>query len=62
MTEGEVIAFLLIPEVGTAKNHHYVIENLKQMRGLSVIHICNRTLDPLNVVREYVDKRTRDGK
>ena len=62
MTESELIDFLRIPEVSTAENHHHVIENLKRMRGLPTIHICNRTLYPLKAVRGWVEEQTQDGK
>jgi hypothetical protein len=57
MTEKELIVFLRIPELSTATNHSYVIENLKRMHDLPCIHICKKPLYPLNAVRNWVDEK-----
>jgi hypothetical protein len=59
MTEKELIMFLRIPEVSSAKDHHNVIENLKRMRNLPRLHICNKTLYPLEVIREWIKDETK---
>jgi hypothetical protein len=60
MTEKELIRFLRIPEITNSKNHHNVIENLKQMRSLPRVHICNRVLFPLEAVMEWIEKETKN--
>ena len=57
MTETELVEFLRIPELSSAKNHSHVIENLKRMHDLPCIHICKKPLYPLNAVRNWVDKK-----
>jgi hypothetical protein len=57
MTEKELVDFLRIPELSNAKNHGYVIENLKRMHDLPCIHICKKPLYPLNAVRNWVDEK-----
>ena len=57
MTEEELIVFLRIPVLSSAKKHRYVIENLKRMHDLPCIHICKKPLYPLNAVRKWVDEK-----
>ena len=57
MTEDELIEFLRIPEITKAKNHHWVIENLKRMHGLPCIHICKKPLYPLNAVLRWIEDK-----
>ena len=59
MTEAELVEYLRIPEVSNAKNPHNVIENLKRVRGLPVLHICNKALYPLQAVRQWVAEQTK---
>ena len=61
MTEAEVIQYLRIPEISTAQNYHFVIENLKRMKNLPRITICNKNLYPLGAVREWVDNQVKRG-
>ena len=61
MTEDELIKFLRIPEITTSKNHHNVIENLKQTRDLPRVHICNRVLFPLEAVMDWIEKETKNA-
>jgi hypothetical protein len=44
MTEEELICFLRIPEISTARNYRHVLENLKRKHGLPRIHLCGRTV------------------
>jgi len=62
LTEEELIAFLRIPEVSNAADHHNVIENLKRMHGLPRIHICGKPLYPLQVIRKWIEEKTTKGK
>ena len=57
MTEAEIILYLRIPEISNSKNHHNVIENLKRMHDLPCIHICKKTLYPLNAVRKWIEEK-----
>ena len=61
MTEGELIQFLRIPEVSNATNHRHVIENLKRLRNLPRIHICNKTLYPKEAILEWLRQQTTTG-
>ena len=62
MTQNELVRFLRIPEISTAKNQHNVIEHLKRYRSLPRIRLCNKTLYPLNAILEWIEKETTDGK
>ena len=57
MTESELVDFLRIPELSTATNYGYVIQNLKRIHDLPCIHICKKPLYPLNAVRNWVDEK-----
>ena len=52
MTQAELVRFLRITEISAAKNQHNVIEHLKRYRDLPRIHLCNKTLYPLNAILE----------
>lgn len=60
MTEDELIAFLRIPEVSKATNHHNVVGNLKLVRNLPRIHICNKALYPLEAVMAWIREQTKN--
>ena len=62
MTEGELIAYLRIPEVSKSQDYHNVIENLKRMHQLPRIHICGRPLYPREAVREWIRQKTSPRK
>lgn len=62
LTEGELVIFLRIPEVSKSKDYHNVIENLKRMHDLPRIHICGKPLYPLEEIREWIRKKTTNGK
>ena len=57
MTEAELVEFLRIPVISSAKNYGYVIENLKRMHNLPCIHICKKPLYPLSAVRVWIDEK-----
>ena len=61
MTEGELIQFLRIPTISKATNHHNVIENLKRLRNLPRVHICNKALYPKEAVMEWIRQQTTTG-
>lgn len=54
MTEKELIHFLRIPEVSTAKDYSNVIANLIRMRDLPHIYICNRLLYPKTAILTWI--------
>lgn len=56
MTEAELIAFLRIPEISKAQDHHHAIEHLKRMRGLPCIHICKQPLYPQSAIRAWIQR------
>jgi hypothetical protein len=62
MTEEELIEFLRIPEISKAKNHGYVIENLRRMHDLPCVHICRQPLYPLKSVLEWLDQQVEKEK
>ena len=61
MTEGELIQFLRIPTVSNSKNYHNVVENLKRLRNLPRIHICNKTLYPKEAILRWIEQETIAG-
>lgn len=60
MTEADLIRFLRIPEISTAKDHHNVIANLIRFRDLPRIHIGKRLLFPKKAILEWVDQNTKN--
>jgi hypothetical protein len=63
MTEQELVEYLRIPELSTAKDHRTVIDNLKRMHGLPCIHLCRKSVYPLEAVRRWVaEKLERESK
>jgi len=61
MTEEELIQFLRIPAISNAKDHHNVVENLKRLRNLPRIHICNKALYPKEAIEEWIQQQTTIG-
>ena len=61
MTEEELIQFLRISAISNAKDHHNVVENLKRLRNLPRIHLCNRTLYPKAAIEEWIQQQTITG-
>jgi len=62
MTEEELIQFLRIPEISSANDHRNVIENLKRLRNLPRIHICNKALYPKEAILRWIEQETTTGK
>jgi hypothetical protein len=62
LTEKELIAFLRIPEVSKSKDYRNTVANLKRVHGLPRIHICGKPLYPLEEIREWIRKKTTNGK
>jgi len=62
MTEEELIRFLRIPEISSSKEHRNVIENLKRLRNLPRIHICNKALYPKEAILKWIEQETTTGK
>jgi hypothetical protein len=62
MTEAELIQYLRISLISKSENHHNVIEHLKRMRDFPRLAMCNKVLYPLEAVREWVKKETKNGK
>lgn len=60
MTQEEVIRFLRIPEISSAKEYGYVIENLKRMRGLPCIYISHKPLYPRKSILEWIDRQSKE--
>ena len=58
LTEADLIRFLRIPEISTAKDHHNVIANLIRFRNLPRIHIGKRILFPKKAILDWIDKET----
>jgi hypothetical protein len=61
MTEEELIRFLRIPEISTARNHRHVVENLKHKHGLPRIHLCGRTVYLTDSVRQWLQQHVTCG-
>ena len=57
MTEEELIQFLRIPYISSAKDYHNTIENLKRMHDLPCIHICKQPLYPLEAIRKWIEEK-----
>ena len=62
MTEQELIRFLRIPEISGSQNYHNVIANLKRMHDLPRIHLCGKTLYPVQAIRDWIKEQTINGK
>ena len=58
MTIDEVVVFLRIPEVSTAKDYQNVVKNLIRFRGLPRIYISNKMLFPRAAVAEWIASQT----
>jgi hypothetical protein len=61
MTEEELIRFLRIPEISKAKNHRYVIENLKRMHSLPRIHLCGKAVYLTDAVKAWLENHITSG-
>ena len=62
LTEEELIVYLRISQISTAKNYHNVIDNLKRMHGLPRIHICGKPLYPIEAIRKWIINKTTTEK
>jgi hypothetical protein len=62
MTQGELVRFLRMPEISTAKDQRNVVEHLKRYRDLPRIRLCNKTPYPLNAILEWIERETTNGK
>jgi len=62
LTEEELIHFLRIPQITSAKDYHNVVENLKRLRQLPRIHICNKTLYPKKAIEKWIEQETTTEK
>ena len=56
MTEEELIGFLRIPEISSARNYRHVIENLKRVHGLPRVHLCHKTVYLTDAVRQWLQQ------
>ena len=61
MLEEELIRFLRIPEISNAKNHRYVIENLKRMHSLPRIHLCGKAVYLTDAVKAWLEDHITSG-
>lgn len=59
MTEEELIEFLRIPFVSTAKDYRNVVKNLIRLRDLPRLQIGKRLLFPKQAVLEWINQETR---
>ncbi len=62
LTEEELVRYLRIPEVSSAKDYHNVIENLKRMHDLPRIHVCGKPLYPREALKQWIQERTTNGR
>jgi hypothetical protein len=56
MTESELIHYLRIPEVSASKDYKNVIYNLKRMRNLPRVYICNKPLFPKAAIDKWLQE------
>ena len=61
MTKEELIDYLRIPLVSTAKDFSNAVENLRRMHDLPSISICGKPLYPLKAIQEWIIKNTQGG-
>jgi len=61
MTEDELIRFLRIPEISSARNYRHVIENLKRTRGLPRIHLCGKAVYLTDAVKSWLENHVTCG-
>jgi len=62
MTQKELIRFLRIPEITTAKGQHNVIEHPKRYGNLPRIRLCKKMLYPLDAIRDWIERETIHSK
>lgn len=62
LTEEELVRYLRIAEVSSAKDYHNVIENLKRMHDLPRIHVCGKPLYPHEALKQWIRERTTNGR
>jgi hypothetical protein len=58
MTENELIDYLRIPEISNSKDPKNVIDNLKRMRNLPRVHLCNKPLYPRKAIDQWLQDNT----
>lgn len=56
MTETELIEYLRIPEISTSKDYKNVVYNLKRMRDLPRVHICNKPVYPKAAIDKWLQE------
>jgi hypothetical protein len=61
MTEEELVRFLRIPEISTARNPRHVIENLKRQHGLPRIRLCGKAVYLTDSVRQWLQQHVTCG-
>jgi hypothetical protein len=61
MTEEELVRFLRIPEISSAKNYRNVVDNLKRMHDLPRLHLCGKIVYPTDAVREWLEGHVTCG-
>lgn len=61
ITEDELIRFLRIPEISSAKNHRHVVEHFKRAHGLPRIHLCRKTVYLTDVVKVWLESHITHG-
>jgi len=54
LTEHELVLFLRIPEISSSKDYHNVVEDMRRLRQLQRIHICNKTLYPKKAIEQWI--------
>ncbi len=59
MTEQELIEYLRIPEISHASDYRNVIANLKRMRHLPRVHLCNKPLYPKTAIDQWLQENTQ---
>ena len=61
MAQNQLVRFLRLLEISTAKDQDNVIEHLKSYRDLPRIHVCNKTLWPLSAILKWIERETING-
>jgi hypothetical protein len=59
MTEQELIEYLRIPEISKAGDYRNVVANLKRMRNLPRVHLCNTPLYPKAAIDKWLQENTQ---
>lgn len=57
MTQTDLVAYLRIPEISNAEDPGNVIDNLRRMRGLPVLHLCRQPMYWKPAIDQWIESQ-----